>query len=321
MHQSQKSSNFYFDVKVQTSPSQFTQVRVMKQREDGSKRQLFIDKMESQQPVKLSNITATPSGTSFFNKGSVIIDTPSVNFKCNPPSTLEITKISSLAQSTSGLFTISGTVTWTGEQHTPNENSKKLVRDGIITDSSGSIPLSVWQEHIEQVQEGQFYTITNCNLRHYYGKRLATTKSSVVTGAENQDISDVPIKEQRVDTFICCPDILNLSVNKYPICNNKSCRKKLNPTAGTKFVRCLYCNRNMLLQNSWVDMNISFQLQKGDKTYSVTAFSKVVSKCLGEDIHCYKDDTDPLTEKLLLLKDIDFYLSPDQNLVSKMEQH
>ena len=53
MHQSQKSSNFYFDVKVPTSPSQFTQVRVMKQREDGSKRQLFIDKMESQQPVKL----------------------------------------------------------------------------------------------------------------------------------------------------------------------------------------------------------------------------------------------------------------------------
>ena len=77
----------------------------------------------------------------------------------------------------------------------------------------------------------------------------------------------------------------------------------------------------MLLQNAWVDMNISFQLQKGDKTYSVTAFSKVVSKCLEEDIHCYKDDTDPLTEKLLLLKDIDFYLSPDQNLVSKMEQH
>ena len=66
MHQSEKSSNFYFDVKVQTSPSQFTHVRVMKQREDGSKRQLFIDKMESQQPVKLSNITATPSGTSFF---------------------------------------------------------------------------------------------------------------------------------------------------------------------------------------------------------------------------------------------------------------
>ena len=66
----------------------------------------------------------------------------------------------------SGLFTISETDTWTGEQHAPNENSKKFVRDGIITNSTGSIPLSVWQKHIEQVHEGQFYTITNCNLHH-----------------------------------------------------------------------------------------------------------------------------------------------------------
>jgi endo-1,4-beta-D-glucanase Y len=68
-------------------------------------------------------------------------------------------------------------------------------------------------------------------------------------------------------------------------------------------------------------MNISFHLQKGDKTYSVTAFAKVVSTFIGEDIYHYKENTDPLTEQLLLLKDIDFYLSPDQKLVSQMKQH
>jgi hypothetical protein len=46
----------------------------MKQRGDASKRQLFMDKMESQQPVKLSNMTVAQSGTVFFNKGSIISD-------------------------------------------------------------------------------------------------------------------------------------------------------------------------------------------------------------------------------------------------------
>ena len=150
----------------------------MKQRGDTSKRQLFMDKMELQQPVKLSNMTVAQSGTVFFNKGSIISDPPSVGFKYTPPTEPEITKISSLQQNNSGSFTVSGTVTWKGEAHVPNDTSKKMVREGIIVDSSGSIPLSVWQEHIERLQEGQFYTITACSLRHYYGKRLTTAKSS-----------------------------------------------------------------------------------------------------------------------------------------------
>ena len=120
---------------------------------------------------------------------------------------------------------------------------------------------------------------------------------------------------------IFCPDILNISVNTYPICNNKACRKKINPIPGAKFVKCLNCNRDMLLENAYVDMNINFHLQRGDKTYSVTAFYKVISSFLGEDIYRYKEDNDPLIEKLLLLKNVDFYLSPDQKLVIQTKEH
>jgi hypothetical protein len=109
-----------------------------------------MDKMESQQPVKLSNMTVAQSGTVLFNKGSIISDTPSVAFKYAPPTEPEITKISSLQQNNSGSFTVSGIVTWKGEAHASNDTSKKMIREGIIVDSSGSIPLSVWQEHIEQ---------------------------------------------------------------------------------------------------------------------------------------------------------------------------
>jgi hypothetical protein len=200
-----------------------------------------------------------------------------------------------------------------------NKGSIISASEGIIVDSSGSIPLSVWQEPIKQLQEGQFYTITACSLCHYYGERL-TIENHLMIPTDTQEISLVS-QENTVNTHICCPDILSVSVITYPICNNKACRKKINPIPGAKFVKCLNCNRDMLLENAYVDMNINFHLQRGDKTYSVTAFYKVISSFLGEDIYCYKEDNDPLIEKLLLLKNVDFYLSPDQKLVIQIKEH
>ena len=48
-------------------------------------------------------------------------------------------------------------------------------------------------------------------------------------------------------------------------------------------------------------MTVSFNLEKHGKVFSVTAFPKVVSGFLQEDIFNYKEDTEPLIEKLLLL--------------------
>lgn len=50
--QSKASSNLYFDVTVQISIDKFKVVWVMHQRGEGSKRQLFVDKLHNQ-PVKL----------------------------------------------------------------------------------------------------------------------------------------------------------------------------------------------------------------------------------------------------------------------------
>ena len=61
--QSQSSSNLYFDVKVQTSKQEGKIVKAMHQKGDGSKRQVIVDKMNAQQPVKISNLSVTASGT------------------------------------------------------------------------------------------------------------------------------------------------------------------------------------------------------------------------------------------------------------------
>lgn len=68
-------------------------------------------------------------------------------------------------------------------------------------------------------------------------------------------------------------------------------------------------------------MIVSPSLEKDGKQYSVTAFSEAISTFLNEDIFSFKDNTDPLKMKLLLLEGVDFQLSHNGKLVVKVKQH
>ena len=92
--QSKASSNLYFDVTVQISIDKFKVVWVMHQRGEGSKRQLFVDKLHNQ-PVKLSNLQSASSRAIFFNKCTSIenIPFPKVNLRFSLKQACEVTKI------------------------------------------------------------------------------------------------------------------------------------------------------------------------------------------------------------------------------------
>ena len=96
----------------------------------------------------------------------------------------------------------------------------------------------------------------------------------------------------------------------------------------------------MLLRNFYIEMNINFHLEKHNQHFSVTAFPKIVGNFLQEqwriqggpdppgpspgsateeDILQYKDNIDDLTEKLLLLENVDFELSLNNKLVITMK--
>lgn len=144
-----------------------------------------------QQPIKISNLSVSPTGTIFFNKGALIHDVPnhSMPFQFTQEQLFQTTPINTLIKSSSGTFNVSGTIKWKGEVHVPSESTKKQVGDATLTDCTGSIPMSIWGEHITPVKEGEFYTFTEFRLRHCYGKCLATTQSTTVSAAEKQDIS------------------------------------------------------------------------------------------------------------------------------------
>lgn len=91
-------------------------------------------------------------------------------------------------------FTASVCIKWLGEP-VKTEHLTKKVREAKITDPTGTINLSVWDSRIQQIEQKKFYTVTNCKLKQYFAKRIATTVTTTVTKAQEQDISHVKPSE------------------------------------------------------------------------------------------------------------------------------
>ena len=93
----------------------------MHQKGDGSKRQVIVDKMNAQQPVKISNPSVTASETIFFNEGEGIQDLPShtISFQYEVQDPFEVTMVRSLMKSTTGNFNVPGSIKWKGGAHIP----------------------------------------------------------------------------------------------------------------------------------------------------------------------------------------------------------
>ena len=184
IQKSTQSSNTLIDVHLQEAQEHKTVFRVMVKAHAFSKRQLFLDAMVAQKPIIVKHLQVSSTGT-LFNYSSAILDAPphDVDFKFSLP-TKQVTKIDSLLTNlTSGIFTVSGMIKWSGPQTTSEKNGA-VVRNVLLCDSTGTIELSIWQDHIKELDENKFYTITDTKLRYYYGKCLSTTKTTQITTAE-----------------------------------------------------------------------------------------------------------------------------------------
>lgn len=118
----------------------------------------------------------------FMHNNTVIRDIPtmSVPFKYVPPAALPVTSIADVIRNKKqgDRITVSGTVKWNGEPKTPN-NSKHKVKNGKLIDSPGVTDISILEDHILQVK-GEFFQITNCKVKHFYGKKLSTLHETVI---------------------------------------------------------------------------------------------------------------------------------------------
>ena len=90
----------------------------------------------------------------------------------------------------------------------------------------------------------------------------------------------------------------------------------------SKILQYYGCNRSMPLKNCYVEVKAQFLLEKDNAQRRVTAFAKVLSTFLNEDVYEYKNKEDELTEKLLFLNNVDVHLFETGKLATSItKQH
>ena len=152
------------------------------------KRPLFLQKLESKSPVKLSSVSVSSSNQiAFFNANA--------GSKCEEALTLPFAYVEAkpvtvqavLSDAVVGNFTVEGEVKWKDEKKEVLVGAMRIprvVRDAILADNTGNVAISIWGNLIEEIPEGVPISITSVICQYYNGTKLCTTGDSTFVESE-----------------------------------------------------------------------------------------------------------------------------------------
>ena len=309
---SSQSANTYFNIKLRTGKNETQRVRIMTH---GVKRQMFADKKYAVQPIKLFNITQVSNGINFYNtnKGSRMTDEQLMDFPFNPDCQSLYTSVEELKSKSRGLYNVRGLFHWLSPANevtvrSPSKVStptKKNVRDGVIVDASGSIPIAIWGNLISTMEENISLSFTDVTLKFFRCKKLETTHTTNISVCD--DAPEIPTPDwQSLESnykkdmkgslsTIANPQVRNVVANIFYKCNSNTCSKKLTITPGSTTVRCQYCSRVMLVSTCEKSVHADIEFKLDETTYHLTIFDNVLIKTFPDLV------LDDVEEHILLL--------------------
>ena len=276
------------------------------------KLQLFKEKMDASQPIKLSNLTEVNTGAIFFNsnRGSCVEDVFAVLFMNTPVDDLKLIDIKGKF---SGTFNLKGCIRWLKEP--VQTSSGKLVRDAMLADNTFNVPISVWGDTISEIQEENYYKLTNVGAKNYFGQKLFTKDETKVIPLNEESSPQIQWEEidmnpspptKAAPLQLDNPLVNSCKISFYPICTTVKCRRKrLTVIPGDETIECKQCGKGWLLETAKCSFNGEIQFEHNDSEISLTIFEEVLGKYFGEDIIAkYKDNTKQLRLKILKMKNI-----------------
>lgn len=89
-----------------------------------------------------------------------------------------------------------------------------------------TVDISIWSDHISLIKEGDFFEISNCTVKYYYGLKISTT-TETIKPAEKQNITNINTDATAIKPQICCPEIQNVIIDTKAMCNTKGCKSKI----------------------------------------------------------------------------------------------
>ena len=243
----------YFDFKVQTETGYERAVCF-----DPSFHEAIKTYQTSQTPVTISN--ATEKLHSFNNMSEIIVNKRAkvqptsnhqVNFEYQPPPSLEeestkvnIDHLQTLEQGQS--VVVSGRLYLnreSTEQKEVNGQDLKFNPKALLQDETSSIPITIWGEFNNILENNKCYEFTNLKYKVFQHKRsLSTTPSTTHQEIPNDlpNIEDQTVQEHFNDVHVAALSIMAVEkFKRWSVC--KRCKKALTDVINHPVVTCAEC--------------------------------------------------------------------------------
>uniref|UniRef100_A0A1X7SKG2 Uncharacterized protein n=1 Tax=Amphimedon queenslandica TaxID=400682 RepID=A0A1X7SKG2_AMPQE len=144
--------------------------------------------------------------------------------------------------------------------------STGTVRDVVISNSSGSINLSVWGENVDKLEIGKQYKLIDVYIRSYQGEKNVLLSRSSKFELMNDASTPAKVIEEEDTSQVEAKIIGCTNFNVHVSCVNCSA-KVLKELKDSLSARCQHCNivQLMIRRRFEVSANVLFQAKDGEK--------------------------------------------------------
>ena len=244
------------------------------------KHQLFEGFVESKSPVKLQNFSRNlfrGNEDIIIRKNTMVtpVNPDDVTFSC-PNNTATDKQIKSLGEVTAitegQLITVKAKVSSLSavKRQQTKLGGSLMKQDVIIHDEVTSMPVLLWEDHVDCVEVGKTYLFKNLKVRTYRSNIYLNTPQSGEFECEETVDFENPLAEVEENVLACSSSsfagtiIGVFKLNKILSC--MGCNKKVEIETSLKFVRCSFCK-------------MSFKVESGHtKWYANVAFKDGVGQ-------------------------------------------
>ncbi|XP_067042635.1 uncharacterized protein [Acropora muricata] len=187
--------------------------------------------------------------------------------------------------------------------------------EAVLGDVTATIPLDLWESHIDKVQQGLVYTFTNLQVRVWSGKKkLSTAIRTVVQPVQDPALSQIPIDstDKETEETLQVSDVHSVQkIEKYLKC--KHCNKKILQGTCTDVIQCERCGFIMRATTCEKSVTAKIVVLLDEQQVSLKIDDTLLTKMFGDVISI---DDKTLAQKLLFLEDFAVTYNTDTLVVS-----
>ena len=236
--------------------------------------------------------------------------------------------LSEIKKQSSGTFDVVGCIQYLDTVKEINQTKQKI-REAIVYDGTDHMPITLWNEEFCHLSENVWLSFTNLRLKFYFGVKLSTSKSSIVSTYDSLvDIPELPDNlqqdylsksetiNQKLNHALCCPTIDNLELDFAHTCSK--CDNNITLLPGKRVVNCNHCFSSMRYDKCKKKLKI--QVKIDDLTLSIP--QDVIGSFYNQDVEdllATDESIEKFKENLLFDNNID-YVYNNKNQVTEMKK-